>query len=171
MYENNENILNVSESTESTGNDVFAQVSRTLAGRYEVIYYVDTVTNEYQVYSASKEFTELGMTSFGSDFFSDLKKDVKRFIHPEDRNVVLKTLEKSSLLESIRESGILSLSYRQILEGRQQYVGLLCMSAHGDSSHIVIGVANTDAEMKLKKNYRRGEQKIQRYCDSTGFKV
>ncbi|MBR6923965.1 MAG: hypothetical protein IKH50_05460, partial [Oscillospiraceae bacterium] len=76
MHENKEDLLNVSGGAELAGNEVFAQVSRTLASRYEVIYYVDTETNEYQVYSASQEFADLGMTSFGSDFFSDLKKDV-----------------------------------------------------------------------------------------------
>ena len=160
MHENKEEILNVSGDAKLAGNEVFAQVSRTLASRYEVIYYVDTETNEYQVYSASQEFADLGMTSFGSDFFSDLKRDVNRFIHPEDRTIVIKTLEKKNLLESISENGILSLSYRQILEGRQQYVGLLCMQAHGDRSHIVIGVANTDAEMKLKKTIEAESKKF-----------
>ena len=161
MHENNVNISGDGEKTvKQPGNEIFAHVSRTLASRYEVIYYVDAETNEYQIYSSSQEYDDLGMTTSGTDFFTDLKRDVNSFIHHEDRKMVIEALEKENLLASIAENGSVSLSYRQILEGRQQYVGLLCMYAHGDNSHLVIGVANTDAQMKLKKTVEAENKKF-----------
>ncbi len=132
--------------------DIFTHVSKTLANRYEVIYYVDIETNEYIIYNASEEFASLGTTSQGNDFFSDLVRDVNRLVFHEDRDTVLEALEKKNLLDCIDRNGSVSLTYRQILEGRQQYVGLLGMYAYGERSHLVIGVANTDVQMRQRKN-------------------
>ncbi|MBQ5989634.1 MAG: EAL domain-containing protein [Oscillospiraceae bacterium] len=139
------------ENSNGTVSKLFEQVSRTLADRYEVIFYVDVKTNEYMICSSSDEFSDLGTANQGSDFFKDLIRDVNNLIHPEDRKMVIEALDKKSLLETLDKNGSVSLSYRQVLEGRQQYVELMIMYAHDDHDHLVFGVANSDAQIRHQK--------------------
>ncbi|MBP1591108.1 MAG: EAL domain-containing protein [Oscillospiraceae bacterium] len=149
MHENNVNISGDGEKTiKQSENEIFAHVSRTLASRYEVIYYVDVNTSEYRIYSASDEYSNLGTQAEGSDFFADAVRDINTLIHPEDREMVISALDKENLIKTIDRDGTFELSYRQILEGRQQYVSILIMYATGDHSHLVIGVSNADVQVR-----------------------
>ena len=100
----------------------YSDIANALAGRYEVIYYVNIDNNEYTQYSPSEEYSKLGLTVHGTDFFSDSAKDIVKYIHPADIKPVLTMLQKDNILESLKKNSSLSFSYRQMLDGRYQYV-------------------------------------------------
>ena len=104
MHENNVNISRDGEKTvKQSENEIFAHVSRTLASRYEVIYYVNVNTSEYRIYSASDEYSSLGTQAEGSDFFADAVRDINKLIHPEDREMVISALDKENLIEPCKD--------------------------------------------------------------------
>ncbi len=129
----------------------YSDIANALAGKYEVIYYVDINNNEYIQYNPSEEYSKLGLTVRGTDFFSDSAKDIKKYIHPADIKPVLTMLQKDNILESLKKNGSLSFNYRQMLDGRYQYVNTTVVFPKNDIDHIVVGVANTDDQVRREQ--------------------
>ena len=132
----------------------YSLIAGALASRYEAIYYIDAFSYEYTIYSSSEQYSRLGTTRQGKDFFADAAADIKKLIHPHDKQRILSELKPENLMSHLAESGSLSLIYRQLLDGRQQYVNLMVVRPKNDPGHIVMGVFNTDAQV-------RREQKIE----------
>lgn len=126
----------------------YRHIAGALASRYEVIYYINIKTNEYTVYSLSEEYADLGTTINGTDFFSELTADVRKIIFKDDIDYVLRELDKEILLKNLEHSGTVSLSYRQQLGEDLKYVTLNVVRPKNDRDHIVMGLMNTDAQMK-----------------------
>lgn len=133
---------------------IYGQIAQSLASRYEVIYYISTVTNEYTIYSSSKQYAKLGTTKHGADFFQDANTDIRRLIHPDDVEVTLEKMDKHKLLRRLQKKGVVSLSYRQILNGRYQYMNMLVVQPRNAPDHIVIGVLNTNEEVLKEQSIK-----------------
>ncbi|MBR1554250.1 MAG: GGDEF domain-containing protein [Oscillospiraceae bacterium] len=140
-----------SEAQKST----YSEIAEALASRYEVIYYVDTETNEYTQYSASEQYAKLGMTKQGENFFTDASRDIETYIHPEDKQEILAKMEKSQLMQNLKQNGTVSLRYRQLLDGRQQYMNMLIVQPKNKTGRIVVGVFNTDARVRHEQSIER----------------
>ncbi len=132
--------------------ETYSQIAGALASRYEVIYYIDVETNEYLVYSSSEQYAKLGTTKKGQDFFEDCVRDVRAYIHPEDSPRLLQELRKEQLLHNLKQSGTVSLTYRQMLADRSQYVTMIVVRPKNDKRHIVMGVINIDAQMRREQS-------------------
>ena len=126
----------------------YSEIAESLASRYEVIYYVNTTTNEYTRYSASEQYAKLGTTQEGTNFFADSAEDVQKYIHAEDKEYVLAELKKERMLARLQEEGSVSLRYRQLLDGRQQYMNMHIVQPRNKTGRIVVGVYNTDAQVR-----------------------
>ena len=142
---------------ESAG-ETYAHIAGSLASRYEVIYYINTDTNEYTQYSASEEYAKLGTTNQGEDFFKDAERDIKEYIHPDDVRRTLKQVNKERLMQDLRKTGSVTLSYRQLLGDRHQYMNMLVVQPKNDPHHIVIGVFNTDEQVRREQLIRAESQ-------------
>ena len=62
----------------------YGQIAQALASRYEVLYYVNTDTDEYVEYSASKVYSKLGIGVKGRNFFKDCQMNMVRDIYTDD---------------------------------------------------------------------------------------
>ena len=128
--------------------ETYSHIAGALASRYEVIYYINADTNAYTQYSASEQYSKLGTTKQGTDFFADCTEDVQKYIHPEDKARLLTQLKKKNLMANLKQSGSISLSYRQLLEDRQQYMNMTIVQPKNDLHHIIMGVFNMDAQVR-----------------------
>ena len=128
--------------------ETFGQIAGALASRYEVIYYINTVNNEYTRYSASDDYAKLGTTLHGKDFFEDSFEDIKRYIHRLDADRMLSSLSKERLLSDLSVNGTMSYTYRQMLGGDYQYMNMIIVKPKGDDKHIVMGVLNIDSQIR-----------------------
>ena len=141
-----------SEKAAAEENEVYNRVASALASRYEVIFDIDTDTNNYIQYSASEGYARLGTAARGSDFFSAARKDINSFIHEDDRRMLAEELNKMTLLENLLTSGSVSLRYRQFINGRYQYMSMRAVLPKNDSHHIVIGVYNIDDQVRRMRS-------------------
>lgn len=132
----------------------YQQIAGALASRYEVIYHINTDTNEYTLYSASEQYSKLGTTRKGDDFFRDAAADIRIYIHPDDVAATLKRLEKEHLMKELEQNGMASITYRQMLDGRHRYMNMQVVQPRNDSHHIVIGVYNNDAQVRREQSLR-----------------
>lgn len=130
----------------------YSHIAAALASRYEVIYYIDIDTNEYTLYSASKQYEQLGTTQQGYDFFADAAEDIRKYIHPDDIHRLLAQMSKEILLKNLRRMGSVTLSYRQLLDGRQQYMNNIIVQPRDDDHHIIMGVMNNDEQVRHEQD-------------------
>ena len=130
----------------------YSHIAGALASRYEVIYYINIENNEYKQYSASEQYAKLGVLKSGEDFFEDAKRDIGIYIHPDDRERLTDSISKDKLLETLDQTGLMSLTYRQMLGGRSQYVTMLAVRPKNDEKRIIIGVVNVDAQIRREQS-------------------
>ncbi|MEE5993331.1 MAG: GGDEF domain-containing protein [Oscillospiraceae bacterium] len=126
----------------------YSEIAESLASRYEVIYYVNTTTNEYTRYSASEQYEKLGMTQWGADFFADSAEDIQKYIHEEDKEEVLAEMKKERILERLQKEGSMTLRYRQFLDGRYQYMSMYIFQPQNKTERIVVGIYNADEQVR-----------------------
>ena len=132
----------------------YQQIAGALASRYEVIYYINIDTDEYTLYSASEQYSRLGTTRQGADFFADAASDIRIYIHPDDVAATLEKLSKEHLLSELQQNGMASITYRQMLDGKHRYMNMQVVQPKNDPHHIVIGVSNTDAQVRREQSMR-----------------
>ena len=138
--------------------ETYQQIAGALASRYEVIYYINVDTNEYTLYSSSEQYARLGTTRQGEDFFTDAATDIRIYIHPDDVTATLRKLSKSVLLSNLQHDGMVSITYRQMLDGKHRYMNMQVVQPKNDPRHIVIGVSNTDAQVRREQSLRAQNQ-------------
>ena len=129
----------------------YSEIAESLASLFEVIYYIDIHTNRYTMYSSSRQYSALGTTTEGDDFFRAAQHDIAGIIHPEDRQLLLDFLDKEKMLEQMREKGSCSVTYRQQLGGRTKYVNLLAFRKQDNADRIVIGVRDVDEQVRREQ--------------------
>ena len=125
-----------------------------LARRYEVIYRVNIVTNEYVEYNASDQYAKLKVGMTGADFFAESQENMKKDIYHEDLPMMSVSMQKENLLNSLDSFGKTILNYRLMLDGRAQYVSLYAVRPRDDSDHIIVAVANVDAAKRMEIAYQ-----------------
>ena len=142
------------QKRQEEASETYQRIAGALASRYEVIYYINIDTNEYTLYSASEKYARLGTTKQGSDFFADAASDIRVYIHPDDVAATLEKLSKERLLNELEQAGMVSVTYRQMLDGKHRYMNMQVVQPKNDIHHIVIGVSNTDAQVRREKSMR-----------------
>lgn len=147
----NEEVLK--EQSIKEQNRTFGAIALSLAERYEVIYYVNTVTNEYIEYSTSEKYSRLNVGARGKDFFSETQANMKRDIYPEDLPMMAKAMDKETLLRNLSAFGKTILNYRLMLDGRPQYVSLYAVRPKDNPDHIIVSVANIDEAKRMELAY------------------
>ena len=156
-----------------TESKTFGEIAKALARRYEAIYYVNILTDHYTVYNTSNADVYLRTGSSGANFFTETQKNLKKIIYPEDFERISAALEKQTLLQNMEKTGMTSMSYRLILNGKPQYVTLFGIRPQEDSDHIIVAVGNVDASMRREIEMREalGSAMELAHCDSmTGVK-
>lgn len=126
----------------------FSEIAESLASLYEVIYFIDPKTDQYSEYSSSEHFSRLGLECNGTDFFRVAIKLIKDIVEPEDYPALAAALDKDTLMQRLERDGVYSITYRQLLDNRQQYVSLIAMLQKIDNPHIVIAVRNIDEQKR-----------------------
>jgi EAL domain-containing protein (putative c-di-GMP-specific phosphodiesterase class I) len=112
-----------------------------LAGNYIALYIVDPVTEQYIKYDSSQEYTKLGLTERGEEFFDQVKKDGAQVIYPEDMERLLCVLTKDNVLHEIRQNGLFIHNYRLLIEGKYVPVSLRAtLVKEPDGEKIILGV-------------------------------
>ena len=142
------------EKSREAQSQTFSDIALALAKRYEVIYLVNIVTNEYTEYSASENYRKLKVGTTGKDFFAESQMNMKRDIYEPDLPMMSTVMQKENLMKGISTYGKVPVNYRLMLDGRPQYVSLYAVRPQDDSDHIIIAVANIDEAMQKEFAYQ-----------------
>ena len=134
----------------SEKNVIFSQIAESLAKQYGMIYYIDTETDNYIEFTASKEYKEFNINPAGSDFFGTSQRNVSAIIHPADRERVYAALDKKTMLTAMKDNGTFTMTYRLMLSEGSSYTRMLVFWAN-DAKHLIMCVMNIEHEMEKEK--------------------
>lgn len=125
----------------------YARISA-LAGNFIAIYTVDPNTDRFMAYGIADEYGQLGLETFGEDFFEKSRQEIVRVIYPEDKARFDEVFTKEIILRDIRESGVFALRYRLMIGGKPTYVLLkAALVEEKDGPQIVVGLSNVEAQV------------------------
>ena len=134
--------------------EVYNQIAESLASSYDVIYYVDTKTDNYTQFTARTIYGQLNLQIEGKDFFTDARKNTEAAVHPDDREFNLSVLDKDFLISALKDKKQFSIKFRMIVDGNEQYTRFTVMWA-ADRQHFIIGVENVDSETRKEMEQAR----------------
>ena len=141
-------------------NVTFATIAQALAVDYFSIYYVDANTDRFIEFSAHEEYQMLNIEKSGEDFFNLSRRNILRVAAPEDHEKVLMAFTKENLMRELEHSGTFTLTHRLMFDGVPTYVNL--KATRMANNHIVIGVANVDAQMQRERELNEAREKANR---------
>ncbi|MCR5735271.1 MAG: GGDEF domain-containing protein [Lachnospiraceae bacterium] len=142
------------ERERSTGL-IYTRIVQTLARSYENLYYVNIDTSDYIEYRTDRDTDRLTEVRRGSDFFDSCRKEAEVYVHPDDRDTFMQTLEREAVLESFKHNRTFDLTYRFMAGKDPVYVRMRFSRMEDDESFIIIGITDVDAEMKQRRMVER----------------
>lgn len=133
---------------EKENSRIYSEIAKSLAGMFEAIYYIDINTGSYTEYYSSETFSDLGIDVSGENFFEKVNKDIQVHIYEDDRGMLIRELDRDRLLHNLEREDTYSIIYRQLIDGRIQYLNILAFRQENDDNHIVIAVRNIDEQKR-----------------------
>ena len=136
----------------------YANIARALALDYSYLYYVDIETNEFLEYHSDTSSDNLVPERKGDDFFAQSIEDARTKVYPADQEAVLSAFNKENILKTIEKHGTFTLSYRLMIDGVPTYVNMKATRMVRDDKHLVVGVNNVDAQMRIQEEMERAKE-------------
>ena len=125
-----------------------------LSGGYIVMYTVDPQTERYIQYSATQDFTRLGLAREGEHFFTRSREDSARALCPDDVQMFNTMFTRENVMREIERTGLFVLRYRLLIDGKPQYVNIkAAMVEEQGEKKLIVGVNNIDAHVQLEQKY------------------
>lgn len=136
----------------------YNQIISSLAERFDTLYYINSETGKYIEISSTEEYKDLNVPAEGGDFFAESRKNIRRIVHPEDQERILKLHYKDAMLNKLKRRKSYTTNFRMIVNGSVKNVRHLTMLAH-DKKHIIICVENIDEEVKANLEFKRTQER------------
>lgn len=116
------------------------------------LYIVDPETDAYTQYSFSEEYTALGISEKGIEFFDETTKNTLNCIYRDDIPAFNNLFTKETVLGAVEIDGVFIMEYRLIIGGQPTYVRLKASEVEENGKKmLVIGVENIEAFIKREK--------------------
>lgn len=141
--------------------EAYAQIAGTLARQYDIIYYVDSETDEYTLFASNVDGEQLKISEHGQSFFEEAAQYAMSIAHPEDQELVRPLMEKSGLLQLLEQEKNIDLTYRVNYGTEYEYINIQVMWTY-DHKHLIVGLRNVD---KSEQNRIAQDEKNKLYAD------
>ena len=127
-----------------------------LTGNFICVYVVDPENGRYREFSATADYEEsFSQAKEGTDFFATLRDAARLYSHPEDTKRVLSQLNQENVMAEIERSGIFTLVYRLMMDGKPLFVQMTAaMVEEKEGPRLVVGLNDIDALHRQRENDR-----------------
>ena len=136
---------------------VFTHIAQTLAHGYMGLYYVDLDSEEFIEYRTDPDDGSLYEARRGWHFFEEGEEMAEKVIHPEDRDEVIRAMDRKTLVDTLNQNSSVNITYRMLTENEPMYVSMTITRMKDDDRYIVLGMKDVDEQMK----HRQAVQKLQ----------
>ena len=134
-----------------------------LTGNFIVVYVVDPETGKYREFSATTDYQEsFAQAKEGTDFFNTVREASLTFNYEEDLPRFLTAFTKENILAEVARSGIFTLGYRLLMDGRPYYVQMkAAMVEEKEGPRLVVGINDIDASVRQEEEYGKQLEQAQ----------
>ena len=133
----------------------YLEVAKALSADYIDLYLVDLLTEEFIQFKSNAENFEISVERKGTAFFEAARRDALKHLHADDQDRFVRSFTKENVCKALEDHGVFTLGYRLMLDDTSLYVSMKAMHMDKDSSHIIIGVNNVDAQMRQEEMLER----------------
>ncbi len=138
--------------------EIYNQISSSLASHYDNLYYVDVDTSHYIEISSVDEYKKLNVPPEGNDFFAESRRNIRKYVHPEDQERVIRLFYKDEVLLYINDKTSVSIEYRLIVDDNVKHVRYTMIMSR-DRKHLIMCLENIDKEVENELAFKRIEEK------------
>ena len=134
---------------------IYSHLAEALAQSYTDLFYVNLETDEFIEFHTDESTGVLRVVRNGNDFFESCKREVKVFVHADDRKKFIEAMDAEFLSRTLDQSRRFEMTYRRIKNGRTFYVQMEVSRMVNDRRIIVIAVSDIDELMKKRQAEER----------------
>ena len=136
---------------------VYTHIAHALARGCTDLYYVNMESEEFIAFHTEDEGGVLNEARRGTGFFELCKQEAGLYVHREDVEEYLRTLDRAFLGEALEHTRELELTYRRIERETPFYAQMKISRMEDDPRFIVIAIFDVDELMRQ----RRAQERIQ----------
>ena len=137
---------------------IYTHIAQTLARSYTDLYYVNLESEEFIEYLTGEEHGMLREARRGVEFFDECKIEARIFVHEEDRETFIRAMDKQTLLDALDRNRSFIMTYRLLTGSASTYVTMKVTRMEDDDRFIIIGVTDTDEEMRQRRAAERAKE-------------
>ncbi len=137
--------------------EIYDQITSSLAEQYDTLYYIDIATSTYSEISSTDEYKRLNVPATGNDFFTESRRSIRQYVHPEDQEMALGLHYKDVMLKNLKK-GTFSLDWRLVVNGQVSHIRHTEIMAR-DEKHIIVCIKNIDAEVQARLAQKEDQKK------------
>ena len=128
-----------------------------LTGNFLSMYLVEPDTEHYREFGSSGDYRDhFHQMKEGENFFETARESGRLYNDPEDVDLFLSIFTKENVLAEIGRSGIFTLGYRLMKDGKPVYVQLkAAMVEETEGRRLIVGVSDVDAQVRREGEYRK----------------
>ena len=138
--------------------EIYNQITASLAEQYDTLYYIDVATSTYVEISSTDEYKKLNVPATGNDFFSESRRSIRKYVHPEDQERALSIHYRDAMLDNLKHRGSFSMAWRLVVNGQVRHIRHTEIMAR-DKKHIVVCIKNIDEEVRAEQALRETQKK------------
>ena len=145
------------EKARSTG-IVYTHIAQALARSYTDLYYINLNTEQYIEYRTDEASGRLAELRRGWHYFEQCQVEAEQLVYPEDRDAVLRALDRKTLVKALDQNNTFAMTYRVIGEHGPTYVRMKVTCMQDDDRYIIMGITDVDDEAKQRNAAARMEE-------------
>lgn len=129
-------------------NSKLSSILSGVSGDYHGLYYVDMETNKFEIYNKHENDDSIDIL-YGFDFFVERENAIASDIHPDDRRLVLKMLDKNHIKKELENKRSFNFNYRiKVGDDYRYYMTKIIKPAEELGEHVIIGVFDDDERVR-----------------------
>ena len=142
---------------------IYKSIVNALASNYFDLFYVNTETGKYVEFGSRTNKDTESFAQYGDDFFAESKQTIQSIVYEEDRDRLMRVINKEALLRLIDDHGTYVHQYRLLVDGKPNYVNMKVARVSEDDEHIIIGVSDVDSQVKAQMAAIRAKEERDTY--------
>lgn len=150
------------ENARSSGM-IFSHIAQVLAQGYESLFYVDLNTEQFIEYRSDADGVGLSEVRRGWHFFEEWQDAAMVNIHPEDRDEVIRAMDRKTLVAALDQNPFYMVTYRMMLDQNSKYVNMKITRMQDDERFIILSITDVDEQIKHRQAVQRLEEEQTAY--------
>ena len=142
--------------------EVYDHITSSLASHYDTVYYIDIETGEYEEISSTDDYKQMNVPTTGNDFFAESRRNIKKYVHSDDQEWVMKLHYKEAMLEKLKDRSSFSLTYRLVVNDEVKHIRITLLKTRS-GHHIINCIENIDAEVKAQRELQESQERSVKY--------